>query len=424
MKVLIVNTSENIGGAAIAAKRLFNALNKNGAEAAMLVRDRQQNDSKAISIGYGIGSKWYFVWERFVIWTTNLFSKKELFSVSIANTGMDITQTKYFKEADVIHLHWINQGMLSMKNIYNIIKSGKPVVWTMHDMWPFTGICHYAGDCKKFKSHCNSCPLLLRGNDNDLSHKVFEQKKALFEASNIHFVACSKWLRDTASESSLLSKKFLTNIPNAIDTSIFKKNDKKAVRTKYNLPHDKKLLLFGSMKVSDKRKGYDYLTTACKLLKEQHPELCKEIGVVLLGKNDAPKNNPLPFPVFSMEYISSQEALSDIYNACDLYVTPSLQDNLPNTIMEAMSCGLPCVGFHTGGIPEMIEHLKNGYIAQYKSAQDFANGIYYCLSQSPDNKMGDNARNKVLQEYSESVVARKYIDIYQTAMNSNKKERQ
>ncbi len=422
MKILIVNTSENTGGAAIAAKRLLEALNNNGVSATMLVRDKQQDNSNAASIKNSIRSKWNFLWERIIIWASNKFSKKGLFAVSLANTGTDITHLQCFEEADVIHIHWINQGMLSLKNINKVLKSGKPVVWTMHDMWPFTGICHYAGDCDKYKTHCSHCPQLSTNHDNDLSCKIFEQKKALFKDSRIEFVACSKWLKEKAEKSNLLKEKNITDIPNTIDTDLFKKIDKKATRAKYNLPLDMNLLLFGSMKVSDKRKGFDYLVKACSLLQEQHPELSKKTGVVLFGKNDADKNSKVPFPIFAMEYVSNQERLSEIYNACDLYVTPSLQDNLPNTIMEAMACGVPCIGFRTGGIPEMIDHMKNGYVAQYKSAQDFANGIYYCLSQAPYDELSDNARNKVLTEYSQCVVAQKYINAYHKAVRTKSQE--
>ena len=150
MRVLIINTSERIGGAAIAANRLMDALRNNGIQAKMLVRDKQTNQITVVGLKKSLWSIWKFIWERVVIWKANHFKKHNLFTVDIANTGTDITSLPEFKQAEIIHLHWINQGMLSLKDIQKILSSGKPIVWTMHDMWPCTGICHHARECNKY----------------------------------------------------------------------------------------------------------------------------------------------------------------------------------------------------------------------------------------------------------------------------------
>ena len=170
--------------------------------------------------------------------------------------------------------------------------------------------------------------------------------------------------------------------------------------------------MFGSVKTTDKRKGIDYLVEACQILSSIQPEFCKKLGVVIIGKQSELYQSLFPFPIYSMGYINDEKELVDIYNAVDLYVTPSLQDNLPNTIMEAMACGVPCVGFNVGGIPEMIDHLHNGYVADYKSAEDFANGIYWALSESEYQSLSEEACRKVVSSYSESAIAKKYIEIY------------
>ena len=150
MRVLIINTSERIGGAAVAANRLTEALNNNGIQAKMLVRDKQTDQITVVELDRSWKNIWRFIWERLVIWKANKFKKNNLFSVDIANTGANITSLPEFVQADVVHLHWINQGMLSLNSIKKIINSGKPIVWTMHDMWPFTGICHHARECDNF----------------------------------------------------------------------------------------------------------------------------------------------------------------------------------------------------------------------------------------------------------------------------------
>lgn len=163
MRVLLINTSERIGGAAIAASRLMESLKNHGIKAKLLVRDKQTDQISVVSLDHNWRMVWKFVWERIVIWSANRFNKKNIFAVDIANTGTDITSLPEFQQADVIHLHWINQGMLSLKNIEKILASGKPVVWTMHDMWPCTGICHHARECTHYQQECHNCPFIHGG---------------------------------------------------------------------------------------------------------------------------------------------------------------------------------------------------------------------------------------------------------------------
>ena len=401
MRVLIINTSERIGGAAIAAHRLMEALKNNGIKAKMLVRDKQTDQISVVQLKKSWWKVWQFIWERIVIWKANRFKKHNLFAVDIANTGTNISALPEFNQADVIHLHWINQGMLSLTDIRRIIESGKPIVWTMHDMWPFTGICHYASDCDKYTKECHYCPLLFKGGKKDLSYRTFEKKRKLFDGANITFVACSRWLEGMAKQSELLKGQTITNIPNAINTNLFKPRNKKQAREKCHLPQDKKLLLFGSVKITDKRKGIDYLVD------------------VVFGKQAEQYASLFPFPIYPMNYVSNEKELVDIYNAVDLYVTPSLQDNLPNTIVEAMACGIPCVGFNVGGIPQMIDHLHNGYVAEYQSAKDLANGIRWTLTEGEYDNLSEEACRKALSSYSESIISMRYIDIYNKITGSH-----
>ena len=243
MRVLMINTSERIGGAAIAANRLMEALKDNGIKAKMLVRDKQTDNVTVVALRKSWLRIWQFVWERIVIWRENRFKKHNLFAVDIANTGTDITSLPEFKQADVIHLHWINQGMLSLKNLQQIFNSNKPIVWTLHDMWPITGICHYANDCTRYTTQCFSCPLLYKSFQKDLSYRTFRKKQLLYKNANITFVACSQWLENLARQSALMKGQEITNIPNPIKTNLFRPQNKAFTRRKLNLPTDKKLLL-------------------------------------------------------------------------------------------------------------------------------------------------------------------------------------
>ena len=413
MRVLIINTSERIGGAAIAASRLMESLKNNGIKAKMLVRDKQTDQISVVRLKSNWLQVWKFMWERIVIWSANRFRRYHLFDVDIANTGTDITSLPEFRQADVIHLHWVNQGMLSLNDIRKILASGKPVVWTMHDMWPCTGICHYARECTNYQQECHNCPYIYKGGGRkDLSYRTFRKKQKLYSQAPIHFVTCSRWLKEQAKTSALFEGKSVTNIPNAINTNLFKTQDKQKARAKFMLPEDKKLILFGSLKITDRRKGADYLIAACKLLAEKHPEWKDSLGVVAFGKQSQQLQELLPFRVYPLPYIKNEHEVVNIYNAVDLFAIPSLEENLPNMIMEAMACGVSCVGFNVGGIPEMIDHLHNGYVAQYKSSEDFANGIHWILTEPEYKELSAQACRKVLGNYSESTIAKKYTDVY------------
>lgn len=420
MRVLLINTSERIGGAAIACSRLMEALKNNGIKAKMLVRDKQTEQITVVSLDRSWRLVWKFVWERIRIWQANRFKKHNLFAIDIANTGTDITSLPEFQQADVIHLHWINQGMLSLNNLKKIFDSGKPIVWTMHDMWPATGICHYAGDCSLYEEECHHCPQLYGGGSRkDLSNRVFRKKRELYRNHPVTFVACSHWLEGMARKSALLTGQNIISIPNAINTNLFKPRSKQEARSRCMLPQDIKLILFGSVKITDPRKGMQYLIESCKLLAGKHPELVKELGIVAFGNQSKQLENLLPFKVYPLDFVHDEHQLVNIYNAVDIYVTPSLQDNLPNTIMEAMACGIPCVGFNVGGIPEMIDHLHNGYVAQYKSSEDLANGIYWTLTDPGYNSLSEEAYRKVVTHYSEQVIAKKFTDLYNKVTGNN-----
>lgn len=421
MRVLIVNTSERTGGAAVAANRLTEALNNNGVKAKMLVRDKQTDHITTAALPASWRLRWHFLWERFFIWMHNGFRKENLFVVDIAIAGTDITRLPEFKEADIIHLHWINQGMLSLKNIKKILASGKPVVWTMHDMWPCTGICHHARECKQFHHHCGQCGQLLFPKDKDLSHQVFLKKQQVYKTAPIHFITCSHWLEELARKSYLLYGHPVCTIHNALNESLFKPADKLSARKQTGLPEGKKLILFGAVKTTDKRKGIDYFVEACNLLAQEYPVLKEKVGIVVFGNHADELQTLLPFPVYSLGYICSEREMANVYNAVDMYATPSLEENLPNTIAESMACGTPCVGFHIGGIPEMIDHLNNGYVAEYRNTEDFARGIHWILEEADTATLSKAARQKAITSYGENHVANQHIQLYEQLMKKEDK---
>lgn len=422
MRVLIVNTSERTGGAAVAASRLMKALNNNGVKAKMLVRDKERppigalagmTDSLTVSeLPRSPLLRWHFLWERFVVFCRLHFSRKHLFEVDIANTGTDITRLREFEEADIIHLHWINQGMLSLKDIRKILRSGKPVIWTMHDIWPATAICHLTMGCRNFTTACRQCRLLPGGgSSHDLSSMIWNRKKRMLEGENIYYVACSRWLESEAKRSALLEGQKITSIPNPIDTHKYNRCNKQEARQRLGLPLDKRLILFASQRVTNENKGMSYLIEACQQLSD-----IPDLGVVILGGHAEEVVEQLPLEAYPLGYVNDEHRIVDVYNAADVFVLPSLSENLPNTIMEAMACGVPCVGFKVGGIPEEIDHRRNGYVADYRSAEDLARGIRWILMEADSEELSRNAIHKVAHNYSQQSVAMKYLDVYHQAM--------
>ena len=417
MRVLILNTSEKTGGAAVAANRLMDALNNNGVKAKMLVRDKETDNISVVGLSQSLIQQWRFLWERLVIFFHLHCTRKHLFEIDIANIGTDITKMREFKEADVIHIHWINQGFISLNVIRKILDSGKPVVWTMHDIWPATGICHYTRGCKHFKTRCHSCQLLPgKGGDTDLAYKTWEAKRRMLKGQNIHFVTCSRWLEGEARQSALLVGQQVVSIPNAIDTHVFTRCDKTTARMAANLPLDKKIILFVSQKVTDVRKGMEFFVEALEKLVASSPETKDNTVVAVLGGHAEDVVEKLPLKAYPLGYVSEEKLIVNIYNAADVFVLPSIEDNLPNTIMEAMACGVPCVGFKVGGIPEMIDHLRNGYVAKFRDSDDLAKGIQWVTSGADGINLSDNCLKKVLASYSQHSVALKYIEVYNQAL--------
>ena len=420
MRVLIVNTSERTGGAAVAASRLMEALNNNGVKAKMLVRDKETD---RLTVAAVPGQKWmqfYFLWERFVVWLRLYFNRKHLFEVDIANCGADVTQLPEFQEADVVHLHWINQGMLSLKGIRKILNTGKPVVWTMHDIWPATAICHLTLDCRNFETQCAHCRLLPgSGSTNDLSTQIWKRKQQMLNDRQITFVTCSQWLAGEAQKSALLKGQRVVSIPNPIDTHIYTPKDKQQARQRVGLPTDGRIILFASQRVTNRNKGMGYLLEACRLLAEQYPEKKEDITVAILGGHAEEIEGQLPFRTCPLGYVNDEQRIVDIYNAADVFVLPSLSENLPNTIMEAMACGVPSVGFRIGGIPEEIDHQQNGYVADYCSSEDLARGIWWTLYEADHEAVRKACLQKVAHNYSQQSVANHYLEVYESLHRHN-----
>lgn len=418
MKVALINTADSGGGAAEACMRLLKALTDNGVDTTLVVQHKRRNNDKVYTIAHNAvdraRSNFNFFYERLPFIAFYAREKSVRFAFSTANAGTDISREPAIQQADVLHIHWTNSGFLSISDLQKLIALGKPIVWTLHDMWIFTGGCHYAGECDHFERQCGNCYFLRNPHPKDISHSGWLRKsKLLANTANISFVTCSNWLARVARQSSLLQGASVRAIPNPIDTEIFSPKDRLAVRKKYGIDPNKKLILFGAANIGDRRKGLTYLVAALQKLKASYSD-AENVEMVIFGKNKHFDTSTLPFKVHALGIISSVEEIAEVYSMADVFVLPSVEDNLPNTIMEAMACGTPVTAFDTGGIPDMIDHRQNGYLAAFRSADDLATGIAYIL----DNpELGVPAREKILREFNNQKVAGQYIEVYQSMLN-------
>jgi len=412
MKILIVNTSDIDGGAARAAYRLHQALLSQDIDSQMLVQNKSSDDFTVNSINKTKTQKGLAKLRPTLDALPLQFYKnktKTLFSPANLPFSSTVDAINSLNP-DIVHLHWINGGMLRIED-FSKIKA--PIVWTLHDMWPFTGGCHYDEGCDLYKLKCGSCKVLQSKNKKDLSSKVLSRKMKEFSKLNdLTIIGVSKWLASCAKESIVFKHNKIINLPNTIDTNIFKPFDKEKSRNLWSLPLNVKLVLFGAMgATSDPRKGFKELAEAIRQMDVSNVEF------VVFGSSK-PINAPdLGCKVHYVGTLADDVSLVTLYNAVDVMIVPSLQENLSNAIMESLACATPVVGFDIGGNSDMIEHQKNGYLAKPFDTNDLANGIEWVLNNKNYDTLCQNTREKVLKEFDSVVVAKKYISLYKEILN-------
>lgn len=401
MKILHINSNDSSGGAAIAAYRHNEAMRRAGIDSKMLVLNKntsceyviQHRCNKIVMFLQKVFHRLFLMWYRFyATWSFNIL-------------GHDLSSDRYVQDADIIYIHWINYYSMSIRSIEKVLKTGKPVYWFMHDMWPITGGCHHSLACRKYMTHCGKCPMARNRKGSittkDLSYIQFEEKlKRLKPYNNLHFLTPSKWLADCVEKSSLFGNHDVTVCRNVLDTDIFKPRDKQMSRRRLGLPLEKKLILFGADNYGSPYKGWKYL-------KEALSGSIEGAECVLYGICNTDIQSQVKIKVNQMGHISDIDMLIDLYNACDVFVTPSIADNFPNVILEAMACGLPCVGFNVCGIPELIHHRITGYVSKEKSSADLLNGIDWVLNVADYGALKMASRQWVIENASYLSVVKK-----------------
>lgn len=409
MKLLHLNTYEKAGGAAIAANRRHQALLDLGVDSTLAVAEKKTDDMTVHSF-YGKFGKVLrplnqvpnYVFPRLYRGKDNTLFSPELWPSLLYHKIASIS-------ADIVHLDWIAGSFLSPSLLG---KLDRPVVWTLHDTWAFTGGCHILKGCEGYKAQCGKCPQLGSSRDMDLSRVVWKMKKRAYAKLKPIIVAPSKRMCRLAEESSLLANCKVKHIPNGINKQQFCPIGQSVARQLLNLPADAKIVLFGAMSASsDKNKGYDLLLSALRHLKNSGEE---NIHCVVFG---ATHGESLPFPTYYLGSLYDSVSLNLAYNAADVFVCSSREENFPNTILESLSAATPVAAFNIGGIPDIVLHMETGYLAPAYDTEELAKGIAFILhDDTRRDNMGKRARKIISEQYSVDIVAKQYLQLYESIL--------
>lgn len=410
MKALILNTYDIKGGAALATYRLHQGLRNVGVDSSMLVQSKRVNDISVL----GPRTKSQKVLARACPYLDALALKaypnreRQIFSPAMAPESLASRVNEL--NPDIVHLFWVTAGFMRLESVR---KFNRPIVWTLHDMWPFTGGCHYDGGCGKYRKSCGACPVLHSSNEHDLSRRTWERKKKGWANVDMTVVATSHWLAECAQSSSLFRGYRIEVIPNGLDENRYKPIDKNTARYAYNLPLNKKLILFSSFDaVSDKRKGFQYLLPALQKMAKGGWGEKAELVILGASKPDKPVNFGMKAHYISHLHDDISQVL--LYSAADVVVLPSIQENLSNTVMESLFCGTPVVAFNIGGMPDLIRHEYTGYLVPQFGPDELADGISWILADEGRHRLlSQQARNDSTRRYGLRSVAERYRALYQ-----------
>lgn len=410
MKALLLNTSDIEGGAARAAYRLHQGLQGVGVTSQMLVQTKFSEDVTVIAPQSKLGKGIAQLKPTLNSLPLQLYAKRDRTGIISPQWLPDSISSQVTQLCpDIVNLHWVCNGFLQIETLS---KLNKPLVWTLHDMWPFTGGCHYSQECDRYTQSCGSCPQLHSSSSWDLSRWVWHRKAKAWRRLNLTIVTPSSWLARCANRSALFKNLRIEVIPNGLDVTRYKPIAQPIARELLNLPQNKQLILSGALSVtSNPRKGFHFLQPALRKL--SYSEWQGRLELVIFGSSE-PTNQPdLGFRSHYLGRLSDEISLSLVYAAADVFVAPSSQDNLPNTVMEALACGTPCIAFNIGGMPELIEHKQNGYLAQPFDTEDLAYGIAWILEDRIRyQRLRDRAREKVEQEFTKEQQASRYLSLF------------
>lgn len=413
MKIAHLSFSDRLGGAAKAAFRIHQGLREQGVDSVMHVGLKTMNDPHVFGRGGWWAKKYFGLLRRFDELPRKLLRSSDpalLSSAWVDSLSLDYGRVN---RADLIHLHWVCGGFLRLENL---LRLKKPLVWRLADMWPFCGGEHYAGDTVRYQEgyRADNRPRGERGFD--LNRWVWGRKRRVYaRLPRLTVVAPSRWMADCARRSVLFRDRLVVVIPTGQDVSLFRPLppvERHAVRSELGLPPRKKLVCFGAMNAtSDRRKGFDLLREALGLL-AAGPE-GGELALVIFG-GSAAEARDLPLSTYPLGDIGDPRRLARVYAACDAFVAPSREENLANTVIEAMACGVPVAAFDVGGMPDIIRHQENGFLARPFDVRELAQGIARICGD--DGTWGRKARRTVEDGFTLEAQAERYKALYENIL--------
>lgn len=407
MRILFINASENQGGASIAAQRLAEGLKRNGHDVRWLVRSTSSNNgvSAIIPSNAILENKRLALNRYFGLNDVNYFSTFKLHNHD------------FFRQADVIHYHNLHGGYFNYLAL-PLLTNKKPSFITLHDMWSFTGHCAYSYSCDRWQLGCGQCPdlTIYPSVRMDSTKLEFKLKKWVYDHSNLTVVCPSHWLAHSA-KISVLNKLEIYHVYNGIDTDIYSPCDKDTCRSLLKIPQDKKVLLFASDSLTEKRKGGHLLFAA---LQKLSPLLKKDILLLTFGRGGIPIDQNMEMVQYNIGYIQSDRMKAIVYSAADLFVLPTMADNLPLTLQESISCGTPAVSFDVGGVSDLVRHKQTGLLAKPENAESLAACIEELLLDTNDlKKFSDNCRRIALEDFNLENQTKKYVQLYERAIEKH-----
>ncbi len=407
MNVLHISMWDNLGGSGRAAYRLHTGMKRLGVHSRMLVGGKKTTDPDVQVIGGAFHSL-----DKWIGRSVDAIDLHSLFYPS----SLYLPWMQWVREADIIQLFNAHGGYFSHRSLPALSRR-RPIIWRLSDMWALTGHCSYSYECERWKVGCGECPHLeeypsLR---RDTSAFLWRVKEKIYKDSRLSIVTPSRWLEGLARQSPLLNRFPIRRIPNGLDTEVFKPLHKLQIRERFELPLNKPVILFSASSLALERKGASFLKEALMQLAYGGVH---EITLLVVGGNADRWMVEVPFPVKLLGDVSDDETLAALYSAADLFVLPTLADNLPNGILESMACGTPVVSFDVGGVSEAVRHMESGYLARPKDAQDLAHGIKLLLTDDQLRiKMGQQCRWIAQQEYPLELQAHRFEQFYQELLS-------
>jgi glycosyltransferase involved in cell wall biosynthesis len=411
IKVLHVSAFDLAGGAARATYRIHQSLQKNGVDSQLLVQYKSSDDHSVMMNEGKIFARFRSLLNGLPLHRypdrTQLFSPQNAPDTIAAQVGR--------LNPDIVNLNWVCNGFLRIETLSHL---KKPIVWTLQDMWAFTGGCHYSLGCDRYEAACGQCPQLQSQHMEDLSHQVWQRKAQAWQNIPLTVVAPSLWLANCARSSGLFRDRSIQVIPLGLDTSIFTPMDQRAARSRLNLPQDKQLVLFGAIDATgDTRKGFHLLQQALKRLSLKG--WSDRIELVVFGASQPQPPIDLGFPIHYLGKFQDDLALSAVYSAADVMIAPSIEEAFGQTASESLACGTPVVVFKNTGLQDIVDHQCNGYLANHCDTDDLARGIAWVLEFADYSGLRDRARQKAEREYTLNVQASRYLSLFQSLLSSN-----